>query len=250
MTMRRRSVLALALGLGLVAPAARAAEPVMLVAADGVKVFATLWRAARPGAPVIVAFHQAGSSAAEYAPIAPRLVGAGYTVLAIDQRSGDALFGPNRTADALGREASYDEALPDLEAALAWAHADAKGAQVVVMGSSYSAALVFVLAAAHPGDVAAVVAFSQGEYLAKHKVASAAAKVAVPVWIDQASSADEVAQSKAILKAVRASDKTQFVAKTGSVHGASTLRSDRHAAGAEAHWTSLLAFLARVAPPR
>ena len=49
---------------------------------------------------------------------------------------------------------------------------------------------------------------------------------------------------------VRSADKTQFVARASSVHGASTLRSDRNRAGAEAHWTALLAFLRRVAAPR
>ncbi len=235
----------------LVGASAGAAEPVTLTAADGVKVFGTLWRVNRPNAPVILAFHQAGSSAGEYAPIAPRLVAAGYTVLAIDQRSGDGLYGPNRTAAAFGREAKYDEALPDLEAALAWSRDEAKGAPVVVVGSSYSAALVFVLAAAHPADIAAVVAFSPGEYLAMpHEVARAATNVAAAVWIDQASSADEIARSAAVLKAVPVSDKTQFVAKGKSVHGASTLRSDKNPSGAEAHWLALLAFLGRVAGPR
>lgn len=237
----------LAAVLGLCAPAF-AAEPVTLVAADGVKVFGTVWRAGRPKAPVVLAFHQAGSSAGEYAPIAPRLAAAGYTVLAIDQRSGGRLYGPNRTADAFSREATYDEALPDLEAALDWAHDEADGAPVVVLGSSYSAALVFVLAASRPGDIAAVVAFSPGEYLGMpHAVVRAATSVAVPVWIDQASSADEIARSAEVLKAVPVSDKTQFVvAKGKSIHGASTLRSDKNPSGAEAHWTALLAFLGRV----
>jgi dienelactone hydrolase len=227
------------------------AEAVLLTAADGVKVHGDVWRAADAKAPIIVAFHQAGSSAAEYAPIAPRLVAAGYTVLAIDQRSGDGAFGgTNRTAAAFGwREGSYDGALPDLEAALAWAKAEARGAPVVVWGSSYSAALVFLLAAAHPNDVAAVVAFSPGEYLArKGAVRAAAAKVTVPVYIDQASSADEVASSKAILKAVKSKDKQQLVGRAPSTHGSSTLRADKNAAGAEAHWKGVLAFLARVAP--
>ena len=190
------------------------AEPSRSTAADGVKVYGEVWRAAGARPPLIVAFHQAGSSSAEYAPIAPRLVQAGFTVLAIDQRSGDGAFGgSNRTAAALGRSARYDEALPDLEAALAWAKAEAKGAPVVVWGSSYSAALVFVLAARHPGDVSGIVAFSPGEYLAgKNTVRAAAAKVSVPVFIDQASSADEIARSAAILKAVKAGDKQQLVA--------------------------------------
>jgi dienelactone hydrolase len=223
------------------------AEPVTLSAADGTTVYGELWRAAGTKPPLIVAFHQAESSSAEYAPIAPRLVEAGFTVLAIDQRSGDGAFGgTNRTAAALGRAATYDEALPDLEAALAWAKADTRGAPIVVWGSSYSAALVFVLAARHPADVSAVVAFSPGEYLAgEETVRSAAAKVNVPVWIDQASSGDEIARSAAILKAVKASDKRQFSAKVKSTHGSSTLRADTNPVGAETHWQAVLAFLGR-----
>lgn len=226
-------------------------EGVLLTAADGVKVHGDVWRAAGAKPPIILAFHQAGSSAAEYAPIAPRLVRAGFTVLAIDQRSGDGAFGgTNRTAAALGwRELSYDSALPDLEAALAWAKAEAHGAPVVVWGSSYSAALVFLLAAAHPGDVAAIVAFSPGEYLARRDAVRAAArKVTVPVYIDQSSGKDEIASSAAILEAVKSSDKQQLVARAPSTHGSSTLRDDKNSAGAEAHWQGVLAFLARVAP--
>jgi dienelactone hydrolase len=246
MNLMRRSLLAL---LVLLVATGASAESVLLRAADGVQVHGDVWRAAGAKPPIVVAFHQASSSAAEYAPIAPRLVGAGFTVLAIDQRSGDGAFGgSNRTAAALGHEAGYDEALPDLEAALAWAKGEAHGAPVVVWGSSYSAALVFLLAAAHPGDVAAIVAFSPGEYLArKDAVGEAARKVTVPVYIDQASSAEEVANSAAILKAVRSADKQQFV-RAPSTHGSSTLRTDRNAAGAEAHWQGVLRFLARFTP--
>ena len=226
---------------------AAASQSLELTAADGVKVHAELWRAAAARPPIVLAFHQAGASHAEYAPIAPRLAEAGFSVLAIDQRSGGNEFGSaNKTVAGLGRSTSYDKALPDLEAALAWAKANGKGAPIVVLGSSYSAALVFLLAAAHPGEVSGVVAYSPGEYLGGKGVVSAAArKVDVPVFIDQASSADEVAQSAAILRAVASESKQQFAAKAASPHGASTLRADRNARGAEAHWAALLKFLGR-----
>lgn len=224
-----------------------AAESLVLTAADGVRVYGELWRAAGAHAPVILAFHQAGSSSAEYAPIAPRLVQAGYTVLAIDQRSGDGEFGgTNRTAAALGREASYEEALPDLEAALAWAKADAHGAPVVAWGSSYSAALVFLLAARHPGDLAGVVAFSPGEYLSdRSAVRTAARQVKVPVYVDQASAREEIEHSAAILAALSGKEKHQERSAAPSTHGSSTLRADSNPAGAEAHWTAVLGFLKR-----
>lgn len=235
----------------LLAGSAARAEPLQLTAADGVKVYGELSRASGAKPPVILAFHQAGSSSAEYAPIAPRLVQAGFTVLAIDQRSGGGAFGgSNRTAAALGREASYDQAMPDLEAALAWATANANGAPVVVWGSSYSAALVFLLAAAHPAEVNGLVAYSPGEYLGKGRaVRDAAHKVEVPVYIDQASSADEVAQSAAILQAMKSADKQQLVSRSRSTHGSATLRADANASGAEAHWKAVLKFLTRFNPP-
>ena len=81
----------------LLLPTLARAEPITLKATDGVAVFGEVWAAPdhphgeKP--PVIIAFHQAGSNHAEYAPIAPRLVAAGFTVLAIDQRAGGDLFG-------------------------------------------------------------------------------------------------------------------------------------------------------------
>ena len=229
--------------------ASAAADPVTLTTADGVKVFGEVWRAAGARPAVIVAFHQAESSSAEYAPIAPRLVQAGFTVLAIDQRSGNGNFGgSNRTVATLGTSKDYDDALPDLEAALAWAKGGARGAPIVVWGSSYSASLVFLLAAAHPGDVAGVVAYSPDEYLArKSAVRDAARKVTVPVFIDQASLPEEVAAGKRILAAVKSADKQQFVGKVAAPHGSSTLRADTNAAGAEAHWQAVLRFLSRFA---
>lgn len=76
---------------------------VFLKAADGVLVHGLEYRAIRPRA-LILLFHQAGSSKAEYATIAPRLAAAGYTSLAIDQRSGGSLLGPNATVAGVGHQ--------------------------------------------------------------------------------------------------------------------------------------------------
>jgi predicted alpha/beta hydrolase len=221
------------------------AEPVTLTAVDGVRVYGEFWPAANAKAPLILAFHQAGSSLAEYAPLAPRLNKAGFSVLAIDQRSGGDEFSDNKTVAALGRSSSYDAALPDLEAALAWGRTKAQGAPVLVWGSSYSAALVFLLAARHPADIQGVLAFSPGEYLGTPgAVRKVAQTVRVPVFITQASDKDEVNASRAIFAAIPGAGKTLFVAKQG-VHGSSTLRADRNAAGAEQNWAAVLVFLSK-----
>jgi alpha-beta hydrolase superfamily lysophospholipase len=223
------------------------AEPVTIPAADGVKVFGEFWPVADAKAPLILAFHQAGSSHAEYAPLAPRLNAAGFTVLAIDLRSGGSEFGgKNRTVAALGRSTSYDAALADLDAALAWGRNKANGAPLLVWGSSYSAALVFKLAAQHPADVAGLLAFSPGEYLGKPNAVKAAARgLNLPVFVTQSSDEDEIEQARSILAASPSADKTWFVPARRGVHGSATLRADRNAAGAEENWAAVLAFLAK-----
>lgn len=215
--------------------------PVTLTARDGVKIAGLVYAAPDPKA-IILLFHQAGSSKAEYATIAPRLVTAGYTALAIDQRSGGAMYGPNETATQLGGTASYDEATPDLVAALDWA--ETKHLPVILWGSSYSAALVFEVAAAHPGAVRAVMAFSPGEYLdgGPNAVAQAAAKVRVPIFVTSSPDEDEVSAARKILAASPAVGKMQYVPKFG-VHGASTLIKTRDPKGTDAAWDHVLAFL-------
>jgi dienelactone hydrolase len=157
--------LILVAGMGLVPrPPTPPPGPVNFRARDGVTVYADSYAGSSPKSPVIVMFHQAQSNRNEYAPIAPRLTQLGYNVLAVDQRSGDDMYPPaNETVQHLGRSTEYLEALPDLEAALAWAKRSYRGTPVYIWGSSYSAALVFAVAAAHPHDVAAVLAFSPGE---------------------------------------------------------------------------------------
>lgn len=231
---------AVALGVSTAALAQTAGTPVTLHARDGVAISGLVYAAAHPKA-VVLLFHQAESSKAEYAKIAPRLAASGFTALAIDQRSGGTLYGPNETAARLAKEASYDEAKPDLVAALDWAIP--KHLPVVLWGSSYSAALVFEVAAEHAGEVAAVVAFSPGEYLGDSgAVGRASAKVHAPIYVTSAPAADEVSAARKILAASPAGTKTQYVPKFG-VHGASTLLEARDPKGAAAAWDHVLAFL-------
>ena len=222
------------------------ATPVTLTAKDGVRIHGESVAPPRGSAqPLIVLFHQAHSNKTEYAPIQPRLLALGYGSLAIDQRSGREMFGAqNQTARALKKPAGYEEAMPDLEAALAYGVAHSPTHTVILWGSSYSAALVFPLAAAHPQEVAAVLAFSPGEYFEnKTKIRTAAAKVTAPLFVTSSPSAEEVGEAKAILGASPSKTKVQFVPKVG-VHGASILREDRDPKGASAAWSAVEKFLA------
>jgi dienelactone hydrolase len=193
-------------------------------------------------------FHQAGSSSAEYAQIAPRLARAGFESLAIDQRVGGNLFGPNRTMAGYSGKTDYLGVLPDMEAALAWAKG--RTLPVALWGSSYSASLVFLLANARDaqGKVKAVVAFSPGEYFDDKKmVETAAAKVSVPVFVTSANTTEEEGDAKAILTATASTDRQLYVPMTG-IHGSSTLIAGKNPGGAEENWRAVLGFLKRQFP--
>lgn len=217
------------------------AEPVTLAAADGVKIAGVYTRAAKPRA-LLLLFHQAESGKDEYALLAPQLAQLGYSSLRIDQRAGGTLFGVNETVKALGHAGSYAEAKQDLDAAFAWGRQ--QKLPIVLWGSSYSAALVFLLAAEHPGQVKALLAFSPGEYLDdKGAVARAAAKVSAPIFVTSARDVQEEEAAHAILATSPAKVKVQFYPKQGGVHGSSTLLRMKNPEGAADAWRATLAFL-------
>ncbi len=226
------------------ATASRAQEPVAFETADGITVHGDYYAAADGARPVILAFHQAGFNRLEYREIAPRLVGQGFSVLAIDQRSGGNYGGvDNQTAKGTKAFWVYADALPDLEAALKWARAKHPKAQILAWGSSYSASLAFVLASRH-SEIAGVLAFSPGEYFdGKPSVREAAKDVTVPVFITSRGDKETVI-ARLILDALASTDKTQFIPKGPGVHGSSALLQPQ--GKADEYWTAVDAFLAKL----
>src|SRR4029079_9253706 len=154
-----------------------------------------------------LAFHQADYNRLEYREIAPRLVKEGFSVLAIDQRSGgDYGGGVNQTANKSNGSWNYTDVLPDLEAALKWAEAKHPQSKIIAWGSSYSASLAIILASKHK-DVAGVLAFSPGEYFGgKPSVRAAAKQVTVPVFITSRGDKEKVI-ARLILEALSSQDK-------------------------------------------
>jgi dienelactone hydrolase len=234
-----RAISALVLGVLLLGTSS---QPITFRAHDGVTVYG-IYRQVSPSAPLILLFHQARSSKAEYATIAPVLNAHGYSTLAIDQRAGGSMYGTNQTMAHIDRPQpeAYLAALPDLEAALRWARTHHHG-KIVIWGSSYSSSLVFLLASNNP-DIAAVLAFSPGEYFSdKTIVHRAAAQLHMPIFVDSAADPQEISAARSILQAAPASVKVQYAPAIG-IHGSSTLITKRDPRGAAANWSAVLAFL-------
>lgn len=190
---------------------------------------------------MVLLFHQAGSNAAEYDVIAPRLQSLGFDALAIDQRSGGRRFGrDNQTVAKRGKSTGFTAAYPDLEAALAWA-SERGHPKVLAWGSSYTAALVFRLAADHGDSLTAVLSFSPGEYLGREGlVAGWAGRTELPFFITSNRGKEAVA-AKALADALPKPATLHVPAR--AVHGSSMLRPDRNAAGHEAIWAEVERFL-------
>lgn len=236
--------LALGAALALLPGLALADGPVSFKATDGVEITGDFYGQASGTRPLVLLFHMASSNRGEYKAIAPKLNALGFDALAIDQRSGGTGFGSrNETVARLGRSTGFDEALKDLDAALTFARSEKPARPVIIWGSSYSASLVFLLAAARPKDVSAVLSFSPGEYLGR-SVKDAAKQVNVPIFVTSASDSGEIGAARVILTAAGtpATRKTQFVPKAG-VHGSSTLDPARNPSGAQENWSAVTAFL-------
>lgn len=251
------------LALGLLASLARADAPptlgsksiktVTFKAGDGVPVTGDLYAPHGPGAPFILLFHQAGWSRGEYKEIAPKLNAIGYNALAIDQRSGRAVNSvqnqTHKAAAARELPTRHIDAYADMAAALDYALNQLKIDKVIVWGSSYSASLVFRLAAEHSKHVHAVLAFAPGEYFKKDEshdyVRSFAKRVRAPVFLTAAKA--ERPQAELIFGAVPGKTKTLYLPKTKGQHGSRALwgKWPDHAG----YWTAVKAFLAKHAAP-
>ena len=163
--MSRWNLATLTLLLLLGACTSKTPDTLTITAADGVTLHGEVYSGGLDdSAPLVLLFHQAGSNGrGEYATIAPWLNENGFRAIAWDQRSGGDRFGStNRTAASLpeGTSTEYCDAYPDLQAALDHAIGTDMAEKVIVWGSSYSAALVFRLAAENPDKVAGVVSCS------------------------------------------------------------------------------------------
>lgn len=236
--------------------AAQAAAPraVRFAAADGATVFADLQLASGSGeAPLVMLFHQAGASGrGEYAEIVPRLLDAGYSVLVVDLRSGGGRFGGiNRTvARRRGGDPGYCAVYPDLEGALRYAQTAGRWNGIVAWGSSYSAALVIQLAAKHPDDLLAVLAFSPASGGPMEACAPDlfAANVTIPTLVLRPEDEMRTPRTRRQLERLADLGFETFVANDG-VHGSSMLVEGRARGPVEATWETVLGFLERVTGP-
>ena len=219
-------------------------EKIEFSSGDGIRVTADLYMTAEADAPFIILFHQARYSRGEYLEIAPKLNAMGFNCMAVDQRSGDAVNGIiNETHQAarqqnLGTE--YWDALKDIEAAYVYVKHGLKPENIILWGSSYSAALVFYMGSEHHDNLSGILAFSPAEYFKINgkEIRTFAARVTAPVFVTSAKG--EYPKWKPIYEAVR-SERFSYVPENEGKHGSKALWSDNP--GNERYWEAVNSFL-------
>jgi pimeloyl-ACP methyl ester carboxylesterase len=235
---------------GVIATQGSSLREVQFTTADTVRVTADLHVGPGPRTgPMLLLFHQGGASArGEYGPIIPRLLSAGYHVLAVDQRSGgDRFDGVNRTMrDLRSRTSSYCDVYADLEAALRFVRREGFTGKIVAWGSSYSATLAIRLGADHGDEVAAVVAFSPagGEPMAGCQPGPMLTRLKVPLLVLRPPAEMELAHVRELAESLARHGHQLFVPERG-VHGSSMLVAERVGGPVEATWDHVLRFLSR-----
>ncbi|MDH3225448.1 MAG: hypothetical protein OEO23_17135, partial [Gemmatimonadota bacterium] len=222
-----------------------------VVSPTGVPVFVDRYSTTSDG-PVVSLFHQGGGSArGEYGFLIPRLLEAGFNVVAADlQGGGERLGFANRTLRETGEppEFSYCDALPQARAVLDSARAWYPQSRQVVWGSSYSGALALhAVAAGYAAD--RVLAFSpaSGEVMGACSADRVADQVSVPLLLLRPQSEAGIPSVAHQLATFSAAGHRVSVVSPG-VHGSSMLNAIRVGTDTRATWSWVERFLSEEGP--
>ncbi len=223
-------------------------ETIKFDSADGVQITADLYMPHDDQSPFVVLCHQAGWSRGEYREIAPKLNELGFNCLAIDQRSGKAINDvKNETmaaASDAGKGTEYADAEQDIVAALKYARENYAKGNLLVWGSSYSAALVIRVTGENSDLVNGALSFAPGEYFGRAGkpadwIATSAKKIEVPVFITSAK--NEYRNWSSIYDAIEVEGKQKFLPQTAGNHGSRALWEKFDDSGD--YWAAVEAFL-------
>ncbi len=211
---------------------------------DGLTITADLY-AIKNAKNFMVLCHQAGFSRGEYIEAAKRLNKLGYTCLAIDQRSGkvanNVINETAKLANEKGMSTKYLDAKQDIEAAIDYAYKLNNNTKIILVGSSYSAALSLLIATTN-NKVKAVAAFSPGEYLKGVNLTESILSLDKPTFVT--SSKKEIEQVTGIIQNIKSKQVVHFKPEVTGIHGSRALW--KTTPGNKSYWKSFIGFLSNI----
>lgn len=211
---------------------------------DGLPITADIYKAKDTSIRILLC-HQAGYSRGEYIDTALELTKLGYSVMAIDQRSGNAVNNiKNETklaASKKGLGVTYLDAKQDIEAAIDYIYKQNGGRKIILVGSSYSASLSLLIGVNNP-KIKAVAAFSPGEYFKGININKSISTYKKTVFVT--SSLSESKNVKILIDKIDPSFSTHFIPKVKGIHGSRALWKTTD--GYKDYWSSFNSFLVSV----
>ena len=218
-----------------------AAETITFPSKDGLLVTADVYKVNDKPVSILLC-HQAGYSRGEYKDTAIRLNELGYSVMAIDQRSGKGAKNiVNETAKRAADKnlpTNYVDARQDIEAAIDYIYESNSNQPILVVGSSYSASLA-LLVGLDNDKVKAVAAFSPGEYFQEHNIQEEIKGYDKPVFVT--SSKQETERLVTLVSLINAKHLVHYKPTSKGIHGSRALWNKTE--GSEGYWTSFKSFL-------
>lgn len=219
-------------------------EKITFPSKDGLEITADLYKVENPVG-MIVLCHRSHCNRAEYRETAPKFNAMGYSCMAIDQRSGMKVFGENNEtknrAKAQRLPTGYLDAKPDIEAAIDFAQKLTGGESIILLGSSYSAALSLLITSERD-NLKATLVFSAGEHLRGMDLASTISHIKSPVYASSAKK--EIQEVEEVLQLVDDQYVTHFKPDDEGFHGSKILWES--VPGFEKHWEQIDNFLSRL----
>ena len=190
----------------------------------------------------ILLCHQAGFSRGEYKDTALKLNKMGFSVMAIDQRSGkianDIENETAKRANAKGLAITYLDAKQDIEAAIDYVYKNNNNQGFMLVGSSYSATLSLLIASEND-KIKSVAAFSPGEYFKGINIQESIKDLKKPTFVT--ASKKETPALEVLVSRIKNENLTVYKPQEEGIHGSRALW--KTTSGTVNYWNAFSAFL-------
>lgn len=198
-------------------------ETVTFPSLDGLTITADVYKVDKNPITILLC-HQAGFSRGEYKDTALLLNSYGYSVMAIDQRSGDGVNDViNETAKlakSKNLETEYINGKQDIIAAIDYVYNANDNTQLLIVGSSYSATLAMLIGE-NNDKVKAIAAFSPGEYYKEMNIQTEIKDLDKPTFVT--ASLDETKDLSTLVSKMKTEKLTHYKPTEEGIHGSRVL---------------------------
>ena len=216
-------------------------ETITFPSKDNLTITADIYRVGNKPVSILLC-HQAGFSRGEYKDTALQLNEIGYSVMAIDQRSGNVANAIINETAKLAKfknlPTTYLDARQDIEAAIDYVYTNNGNTPILLVGSSYSASLALLIGNTN-AKVNRVAAFSPGEYFKGMDIQNTIKEFSKPVFVT--SSNNETAALTTLVSKINGKYLYHYKPEAKGIHGSRALWDTTE--GVVDYWIAFKAFL-------